>query len=38
MIAIAVRHGSRNNARPGLLNTPELREMCNQAMPFVFGL
>jgi hypothetical protein len=37
MIAIAVRHGGRNT-RPGLLNTPELREMRNQPMLFVFGL
>jgi hypothetical protein len=35
---IAILTGLSRNARTGLVHTPELREMRNQTMLFVFGL
>jgi alcohol dehydrogenase (cytochrome c) len=35
---VAILTGLSRNARSGLVNTPELREMRNQTMLFVFGL
>ncbi len=35
---VAILTGLSRNARTGLVNTPELREMRNQTMLFVFGL
>jgi len=35
---VAILTGLGRNARTALVNTPELREMRNQTMLFVFGL
>ena len=35
---VAILTGLSRNARTGLVKTPELREMRNQTMLFVFGL
>jgi hypothetical protein len=35
---VAILTGLSRNARTGLVNTPELREMRNQTMLFVFAL
>jgi alcohol dehydrogenase (cytochrome c) len=35
---VAILTGLSRNAKAALLNTPELREMRNQTMLFVFGL
>jgi hypothetical protein len=35
---VAILTGLGRNARTALVNTPELREMHNQTMLFVFGM